>query len=81
MGSDDTGRGESTRREYVKGSAALLDGGLLAGCTGQSDQQSTPTETAGDAGTTSGTDTTAATENTETTSGFWPTSSDWTTKR
>ena len=43
---DDTIRqGAPTRREYVKYGGAVVGGGLLAGCAGQSDSESTPTET------------------------------------
>jgi iron complex transport system substrate-binding protein len=37
--------GEPTRRDYVKYGGAVVGGGLLAGCTGQSDSGATPTET------------------------------------
>lgn len=40
---DDSGRREApTRREYVKHGGAVVGGGLLAGCTGGSDDGSTP---------------------------------------
>jgi len=44
---NDTTRQEApTRREYVKYGGAVVGGSLLAGCAGQSDSGSTPTETA-----------------------------------
>ncbi|WP_459190671.1 ABC transporter substrate-binding protein [Halosimplex sp. J119] len=50
--SDDTSEptGASTRREYVKYGGAVIGGGLLAGCTGVKDPDSTrtPTDGAGD---------------------------------
>ncbi|WP_435125644.1 ABC transporter substrate-binding protein [Halobaculum sp. D14] len=39
-------RSESTRRRFLEASAAVGVGGLLAGCSGQTDESSTPTETA-----------------------------------
>lgn len=41
-----------TRREYVKYSGAVVGGSLLAGCTGDSESASTPTETNGHTDTT-----------------------------
>lgn len=42
---DDTIRYEApTRREYVKYGGAVVGGGLLAGCSSQSDSESTPTQ-------------------------------------
>jgi iron complex transport system substrate-binding protein len=43
---DDSSEHEApTRRDYMKYGGAVIGGGLLAGCTGQSDPGSTPTET------------------------------------
>jgi ABC-type Fe3+-hydroxamate transport system substrate-binding protein len=49
---------EPTRRDYVKYGGAIVGGGLLAGCAGQSesDSGSTPTESAGEESTTTATD-------------------------
>lgn len=44
MSSEDTSDGRPTRREYVKYGGAVVGGGLLAGCAGQSGSGSTPTE-------------------------------------
>jgi iron complex transport system substrate-binding protein len=43
--SDRTRYEASTRRDYLKYGGAVIGGGLLAGCTGQSDSESTPTKT------------------------------------
>jgi len=40
--------GVPTRREYIKGGGAVVGGGLLAGCAGDEDPESTPTDTATD---------------------------------
>ncbi|WP_435197378.1 ABC transporter substrate-binding protein [Natronomonas sp. EA1] len=46
MSENDTKTNEApTRREYVKYGGTVIGGGLLAGCAGQSDEESTPTET------------------------------------
>jgi ABC-type Fe3+-hydroxamate transport system substrate-binding protein len=46
MGDNDTTTTDApTRREYVKFGGAVVGGTLLAGCAGQSDSGSTPTET------------------------------------
>ena len=45
---DTTPTAAPTRREYVKYGGAVVGGSLLAGCTGQTDSGSTPTETATD---------------------------------
>jgi iron complex transport system substrate-binding protein len=52
MARDASGYGAPTRRDYLKGSGALLGGGLLAGCVGEEEEATpagsteTPTETA-----------------------------------
>ncbi|MEF8824778.1 MAG: ABC transporter substrate-binding protein [Halapricum sp.] len=49
MSDDHTfGTDTPTRREYVTYGGAVIGGGLLAGCAGQSNSGSTPTETTGD---------------------------------
>jgi ABC-type Fe3+-hydroxamate transport system substrate-binding protein len=49
MSNDDTTTSEApTRREYVKYGGAVIGGGLLAGCAGQSDSGSMPTQTSTD---------------------------------
>jgi len=48
MGDNDPEYGKPTRRDYVKYGGAVIGGGLLAGCAGQSDSGSTPTETESD---------------------------------
>ncbi|WP_435197377.1 ABC transporter substrate-binding protein [Natronomonas sp. EA1] len=45
MAGDSSDHGAPTRREYVKYGGAVVGGGLLAGCAGQGDGGSTPTET------------------------------------
>jgi len=45
MAGDPTGRKAPTRRDYVKYGGAVVGGGLLAGCAGQSDSESTQTST------------------------------------
>ncbi|KOX96574.1 MULTISPECIES: ABC transporter substrate-binding protein [Halorubrum] len=56
MSDDDiTTTGESTRRDYVKFGGAVVGGGLLAGCTGASDDGSTPADNE-TTGATNGTD-------------------------
>ncbi|WP_324761230.1 ABC transporter substrate-binding protein [Haloarcula montana] len=55
MAGDPTDYEAPTRREYVKYSGAVVGGGLLAGCTGQSNNESTPTETEADESTTTAT--------------------------
>ncbi|WP_254543075.1 ABC transporter substrate-binding protein [Halomarina pelagica] len=45
MADDATEHEAPTRREYVKYGGAVVGGGLLAGCTGQGEPESTPTET------------------------------------
>jgi len=54
MADDSSGHQAPTRRDYMKYGGAVVGGGLLAGCAGQSDSESTPTET--------GTDESTATE-------------------
>ncbi|WP_423998581.1 ABC transporter substrate-binding protein [Haloarcula salina] len=44
-----------TRREYMKYGGAIVGGGLLSGCAGQSNSGSTPTETGGSRSTTNST--------------------------
>ncbi|WP_231187462.1 ABC transporter substrate-binding protein [Haladaptatus sp. DYF46] len=46
MGDDTTQDKIPTRRDYLKYGGAIVGGGLLAGCAGNSDQESTPTDTA-----------------------------------
>ena len=46
--SDDSGVDEPTRRDYLKYGGTVAVGGLLAGCTGNSDEESTSTATATD---------------------------------
>jgi iron complex transport system substrate-binding protein len=48
MSDDDLAHEAPTRREYVKYGGAFIGGGLLAGCTGQSDTGGTPTATSTD---------------------------------
>jgi len=43
MADDSSGQEAPTRRDYMKYGGAVLGGGLLAGCTGQSGTESTPT--------------------------------------
>ena len=54
--SDDATPDARTRRAYLKHGGTVIGGGLLAGCTGDAESQSTPasgtTETATPAGTT-----------------------------
>ncbi|WP_313692178.1 ABC transporter substrate-binding protein [Halorarum halobium] len=45
MSGDDTKHGRPTRRDYVKYGGAVVGGGLLSGCTGESEEVSTPTDT------------------------------------
>ncbi len=45
MAEDDSGHEAPTRRDYVKYGGAVVWGGLLAGCSGQSDSGSTPDST------------------------------------
>jgi len=45
MSNEDATHEAPTRREYVKYGGAVTVGGMLAGCTGQSSSESTPTET------------------------------------
>jgi len=45
MADDSSGQEAPTRRDYMKYGGAVVGGGLLAGCAGQSDGGSTPTET------------------------------------
>jgi iron complex transport system substrate-binding protein len=52
MADDFSGREAPTRRDYMKYGGAVIGGSLLAGCTGQSDAGSTPTETTTGDGTT-----------------------------
>jgi hypothetical protein len=44
MADDSSHHGAPTRREYVRYGGTVIGGGLLAGCAGQSDSRSTPTE-------------------------------------
>ena len=58
MSDDDTNTTETpTRREYVKYGGAIVGGGLLAGCTGQSESESTPESTGTETATSAATDT------------------------
>ncbi|QIB76201.1 ABC transporter substrate-binding protein [Halogeometricum borinquense] len=43
MAKKDTERGKSTRREWITYGGAVLAGGLLAGCTGESEGSTSPT--------------------------------------
>jgi iron complex transport system substrate-binding protein len=45
MAGDSSRREAPTRRDYVKYGGAIVGGGLLAGCAGQSQSGSTQTET------------------------------------
>jgi len=54
---DNTSRKASTRRDTIKYGGAVITGGLLAGCAGQGDGGSTPTETDTPTDAESGTDT------------------------
>ena len=49
--SDDATPDARTRRAYLKHGGAVIGGGLLAGCTGDAESQSTPASTATDAAT------------------------------
>ena len=44
MSRDDTNHKSPTRRDYMKYGGAVIGGGLLAGCAGQSDSRSAPSE-------------------------------------
>ena len=59
MSDNDTTADARTRRAYLKYSGAVIGGGLLAGCTGDADSQSTPAAT--DSDTSTATDTPGAT--------------------
>jgi iron complex transport system substrate-binding protein len=48
MSEDSDGHDAPTRRDYVKYGGAVVGGGLLAGCAGQSDSGSTPETTPSD---------------------------------
>lgn len=48
MANDDRGLETPTRRDYMKYGGAVVGGGLLAGCTGDSGSESSPTETTTD---------------------------------
>jgi len=45
MADESSGKEAPTRRDYMRYGSAVVGGGLLAGCAGQSDSGSTPTET------------------------------------
>lgn len=45
MFDEDSAHKSPTRRDYMKYGGAVVSGGLLTGCAGQSDSKSTPTET------------------------------------
>ncbi|AUG49163.1 ferrichrome ABC transporter substrate-binding protein [Haloarcula taiwanensis] len=51
MSDNDTTTDARTRRDYLKYGGAVISGGLLAGCTGDADSQSTPESTDSDAST------------------------------
>ncbi|KOX92555.1 ferrichrome-binding protein [Haloarcula rubripromontorii] len=51
MSDNDTTTDARTRRSYLKYGGAVISGGLLAGCTGDADSQSTPESTGSDAST------------------------------
>jgi ABC-type Fe3+-hydroxamate transport system substrate-binding protein len=57
MSRDDTSNERPTRREYVKYGGAVLGGGIVAGCAGQSDSGSTSTERSADESTATETET------------------------
>jgi iron complex transport system substrate-binding protein len=59
MGDDSRGPEAPTRREYVKYGGAVIGGGLLAGCTGESGSGSTPDSTSTETATATATDTEA----------------------
>lgn len=61
MFDETTGRDASTRREYVRGMAALAGGAALAGCTGDADSTPTPADSAAGGTADGGTDGTDAT--------------------
>lgn len=48
MSEDSDGHEAPTRRDYMKYGGGVIGGGLLAGCAGQSESGSTPTETSTD---------------------------------
>jgi len=52
MSEDSGGHEAPTRRHYMKYGGTVVGGGLLAGCAGQSDHGSTPTETSVEDGST-----------------------------
>jgi iron complex transport system substrate-binding protein len=60
-------RRERTRREYVKYGGAVIGGGLLAGCAGQSGDGDTPEATSTVTATSAAADTQTETDSTETT--------------
>ena len=47
MGQESSGRGEPTRREYLRYGGAVVAGGFLAGCASWGEPDSTPESTAG----------------------------------
>jgi iron complex transport system substrate-binding protein len=70
--SDDTNTTEApTRREYVKYGGVVMGGGLLAGCAGQSDSESTPESTSTETATSVATDSETETETTATDDGSY----------
>lgn len=60
MSNKDTTRETPTRRDYIKYGGGVVGGGLLAGCVGQSDSESTPEST--DSGTPTETETSTETD-------------------
>ena len=56
-----------TRREYLRGTAALVTGGMIAGCTGGSDETATPTESSATRSASTSTAARTPTDGTETT--------------
>ncbi|WP_372910547.1 ABC transporter substrate-binding protein [Salinigranum sp.] len=65
MSRDDTAHDAPTRRGYLKYGGAAVGGGLLAGCTSQSNSGSTPTETTTDTSTATETEVKTATPENE----------------
>jgi len=62
MTDDPSGHGGPTRRDYVKYGGAVVAGGLLTGCTGQTDSVSTPASTSTETATSTATNTETETD-------------------
>ncbi|UVE52316.1 ABC transporter substrate-binding protein (plasmid) [Haloferax larsenii] len=57
MADDSSGHEAPTRRDYMKYGGAVIGGGLLAGCAGQSESSATPNQTSTETATATATDT------------------------